>query len=386
MSASASAAMARPVRIDHFSDILRLQDANDATDAAVGSTAPMQQLNATVQTAVGNAVAVGGNAATVGDRILWFETRIVAVILIVLPIVVIAGLLWWKRKHRIDDGHKPSSALRPHKVKQWCYDFLCCGMCCQSLHLLTGFHKYKPRHASWLRVTFISAKELKKNTDLFFEVWTEPCEGWPKNTRIHKQAVGEVDFHYESVDLEWHGDEQEIRIHCIEYKQAKQFADKPIGELTIKREQIDKYTKEAGDDSKPTAGARVFPLTVTEKIIKGVRKKQRDQRFKNQNLVAPVLPLLATTVASKYGFDLSTVNKDELESLRAENQHLREINGELDASLSASWNLSTVRGGAQEKKLMDIIVRLELREVETAVSSGHLFQSASFHSRDDLEP
>jgi len=290
--------------------------------------------------------------------------RTILAVIVLAILGAIVAMVYWKKRITLPDGHLRKT-FRPHKVKQCIYDFCCCGLCCVKLHSALGFDRLKPSPKSWLRVTLIQAGGIKKPISFYCEVWTEPHDGWPKNTRIQTNAAGTCNLGGESVDIEWFGDEEEVVLQVVVYKGSKAHQDVPVGEVRINRDAILKYSREAADAGPDgQAGARAFPVTALDKVT----ANQRLQRYKDANPVMPLVGLLASQMTAQDGATL-----DEMTELRVENRRLMTENTSLRIQGSQYTSVPN-----PPEIIMNMVLRIEILPVRKPPTFSS-FQSSSFH-------
>lgn len=245
-----------------------------------GSSSFLHEAGAAVSSALGSiSVPTAGQVSGSLDGTLRLIGRISAGVLLVLVLALIC--VWPVIRRRLailippeeeEHGSSSSGRLRWHKLKMSCYNIICCGFCCPGLASCLGLDSFKPQVAEQLKVTFITASNLQRRMDFYFEVWTEPLEGRPKISRVQQQACGKVDLGTEELTLDWLGDEDAVVIQAVEYTGHVISRDIAVGDLRISREAIERYASETADDPQDLSkGTRLFPMRV---LTRDEAKKQ----------------------------------------------------------------------------------------------------------------
>mmetsp|Transcript_102133 Transcript_102133/g.264101 ORF Transcript_102133/g.264101 Transcript_102133/m.264101 type:complete len:261 (+) Transcript_102133:82-864(+) len=238
-----------------------------------------------------------------------------------------------------------------------------------------GLCECVPEHETVLRVTLVQASNVQRGAGIYLEAWTEPNDDYPKNSRVHKPAHGAIDFGGELLEIDWHGDEQELVIHAVEYTGAasKQSKDLPFCELRIPRTSIEKYAKEAQAGDGGGAGTRAFEMRPLR------RADAYSRRFRFQGMLPS---FIMASVISKIGAEqgLYIPTQAELGDLQAENEGLRQENEAL-----RSWagpNCQTECGEAPGERAMtgmSMAVHFEIVPRAKVSNSQHkLIRKASF--------
>jgi hypothetical protein len=305
--------------------------------------------------------------------VLDIVSRIVSACLVLLLIGLCVALVWFRRKFPSQDtgGHK-SSWTRWHKIREGFYNYCCCGYCCHDLYRRNGFDALQVGRT--LRVTLLQAAGIQKQTDFYFEVWTEPAEGYPKNSRVHTRAVGVCSLGGEQLELDWYGDEDEVVLQAVQYS-SKQGVDVPLAELRIPRKSVEKYAKEASsgrDDSKdPKRGARLFAFRGLTKQEQSLRL-QRFGKSKGIN-AADAVPLIpASIMNSLEDHGMALVTLEEKKSL---DRDFKDTAPTRASSLARQSNAEVEHG----KVFMEVALRCEFVQPQHFAVRPHTFRAASFH-------
>ncbi|CAK0799786.1 unnamed protein product [Prorocentrum cordatum] len=311
------------------------------------------------------------------ETLLDIVSRIASAFLVVLIIGLCVAWAWFRRKfHKQPDarGHK-SSWTRRHKIREGFYNYCCCGYCCHDFYRRNGFDALQVGRT--LRVTLLQAVKIQKQIDIYFEVWTEPSEGYPKNSRVHTRAVGSCSLGGEQLELDWYGDEEEVVLQAVHYS-AKQGGDVPLAELRIPRAAVEKYAKEASGrraqspDSK--RGARLFTFRGLTKQEKSLRL-QRFGKAKGINAAdaVPLLPASITNSLEEHGMAIVTLAEKEILD--------RDLK---DATKTRASSLARKsKGDAEEdhdKVFMEVALKCEFVQPEQFPVGPTTFRSSSFQS------
>lgn len=308
------------------------------------------------------------------DGTLRFIGRISAAVLLLLVLVLIC--VWPFIRNKLADllppeeeesGSSSNSRLRWHKLKMACYNIVCCGCCCPGLASSLGLDSLKPQVAEQLKVTLITASNLRKRMDFYLEVWTEPLEGHPKISRVQQQASGKVDLGGENLTLDWFGDEDEVVIQAVQYTGQVISRDVAVGDIRISREAIERYAGESADDPEDLSkGTRLFPM----KVLTQEEAKCRKRRF-GLGGGTPFLPRLLMSLSG----DGAHASEEELERLKCENDALKNENETLGGSVSRS--LLTDGKSKHADTLMQVAVRFDIVSSSRAPST-RMFKAQSF--------
>jgi len=261
---------------------------------------------------------------------------------------------------------------RKHKIKTLLYNICCCVFLCPKFSQHTGFDKLKPTIDSMLRVTLVHATNISSRLSFYFEIWTEPAEGWPKNTRIHDNVVGQADLGCEQVELDWLGDETELVIQLVTFTGSKQSKDAPLGEVRVLRSALEKYAAEAkGAETDLAKGARIFTVKSLDSRKAFIA---RSTRFKNNN---PVLPMALSMVQEKAGYDLPGFS--EVLELRHMNETLQRENIQLRTQAGINPNTASGLHSDTAPSPMSVAIRFEIQPRKKGLNpGGRLFQCESF--------
>mmetsp|Transcript_83736 Transcript_83736/g.237502 ORF Transcript_83736/g.237502 Transcript_83736/m.237502 type:complete len:353 (+) Transcript_83736:126-1184(+) len=273
--------------------------------------------NATAATAEGIIRGVDSTLLAVNRAIAAITLCLIAALCVGVPIILC-------RLRSSADGGGGGPLCRRHKLRDCFCRYCCCGYCCPSVHQSLGFERLMPKASSLLRITFICAKDIRRRLDFYFEAWSEPVEGYPKNTRIQQQAVGVCDLGCEELELDWFRDEKEVVILLVENKGQLQSRDEAIGEVRIPGREVEKYAWEASADPRDLSrGTRLFTLRGLDKHDQLKRKL----RFKNAG--GAVVQKILNKVHEEVLLDYPT--RQEFERLQTENEMLRRQTGTMPA-------------------------------------------------------
>jgi hypothetical protein len=316
---------------------------------------------------------VGNGTGTVLDTV----SRVASAFLVLLVIGIFVAWAWFRMKfHKTPDdarGHK-SSWTRWHKIKEHFYNYCCCGHCCHDFYRRKGFDALQVGRT--LRVTLLQAVRIQKQIDFYFEVWTEPVEGYPKNSRVHTRAVGSCSLGGEQLELDWYGDEDEVVLQAVQYS-SKQGVDVPLAELRIPRAAVERYAKEAssgrGQSQDPKRGARLFTFRGLTKQEKNLRS-QRFGKAKGINAAdaVPLLPSSITNSLEEHGMAIVTLAEKE-----ALDRELKE------SALPTRASSKARRSGAEEehdKVFMEVALRCEFVQPQQFPAGNNTFRSSSFQA------
>merc|ERR1719160_2417715 len=161
--------------------------------------------------------------------------------------------------------------FRPRNIKRCLLRVCCCGFCSQGPAHHLGV-KGIADPSQTLAVTLVGAHQLWKKMSFYVEAYTEPQEAAPKASRTHRQVQESCDLGSEKLELDWHGDEDELVIEVMDF--AGPGREKPLGEIRLPRETVEKYAREAaefpGDERK---GARSFSVPLMDEHVVKLRQK-----------------------------------------------------------------------------------------------------------------
>lgn len=236
---------------------------------------------------------------------------------------------------------------------------------------------------SILRITLVTASGVELRSGFYFEAWTEPSAGHPKNSRIHHRRGGTADLGCEQLELDWFGDEREIVLHLVEFSGSKQSRDLPVAELRVPHAAVLRYAGEANGQGDVRFGTRSFKMTPLARQD----ALQRKRRFQDMLLPSSLATRIFTKIGEEQGLHIPS--NEELERLREENRALREENSELwttsglqgskafaSSTLAAGGNLDSCKHAAT------VAVRFEVLPGRHGVASdsagGLPFRKASF--------
>jgi hypothetical protein len=279
------------------------------------------------------------------------------------------------------DRRKPGACCRWHKVKKCLYNALCCGCCLHRVYQRAGFNFLKV--GSTLRVTLIRAEQVRRRMDLYLEVWSEPMESYPKNSRIHNEVAGSCSLGNEQLEIDWLGDEEEVVVQAVQFCGERQSADVAMGELRVKRAAVERYAREAktaaNGQQDLTQGSRLFTFrTLSEK-----EQRRRGLRFKKA--VNPLVPMLVTRWTQAQGIEVP--NMAEHERLLAENETLRTEVQRHGQSTTKSFlgglSRSTADGEGAEA-FMQAAIRFEIVDNNAVSPPTQGFRTPSFQDGDEV--
>lgn len=318
-----------------------------------------------------------GTLETIED----FDTGLSTTLLIVMQLallgflIVVAAVTWRFRKQLKAICGPPCSRAwskcRCRRMKKCLYMVFCCGClpCTHHAHKSLGFERLAGA-TEMLRITLLCATDISKRMTFYIEVWSEPLEAVAKHSRTFQQAGGSLDMGGEQLDLDWFGDEDEIVFHIMEFVDGGG-KDKPVGELKVERERIEKYAREAAgakDDIKK--GARSF-------VIAGLQPFEQNLRKKHQKAPNPFAVMAVTQAQDSLG--MRTGPGEDVQSLVEENRRMREMLSQMPNQAASMQNLNTGKS-FQAKSLAKVVMRFEIipRAKKTVDFDAKLFQSSSF--------
>lgn len=307
------------------------------------------------------------------DTVLDTVSRVASAVLVLLLIGICVFACWFRSKylskfHAVDDGHKSSSWTRWHKIKEAVYNFCCCGVCCHPIYRRMGFDVLQAGRT--LRVTLLQATKIKKQMDVYFEVWSEPAEDYPKNSRVHHRAVGTCSLGGEQLELDWYGDEDEVVLQAVRFSSV-QGRDLPFAELKVPRSYVERYAREASNDPKDAKrGARAFSLrglSEHEQKLRSLRFKPKAKAISGADAV-PLLPSAFHNSLEEQG--LALVPLEEAEKVK-------EARASTVSGLSSLPQSSHATTEAHEVP-MEVALRFEFVQPEQMLTQANSFRSSSF--------
>lgn len=186
-----------------------------------------------------------------------------------------------------------------------------------------------------LQVTLLSAANIAIPSGFYFEVSAEPASGQPKISRVHKSAGSNpVDLNEELLELDWIGDEEEVTIHLMSISGNKQSQDICEGELVIPCAAVKRYAQEArGHDREVQYGSRRFQMLLPEEAVAVQRKRRfQDMLLPHGELAERLSKKLVAKLSQENGIEMPT--EEEMETLRRENQELKEQHAALSTQAS----------------------------------------------------
>lgn len=261
--------------------------------------------------------------------------------------------------------------MKCRKLKKCLYMIFCCGClpCTHHAHKSLGFERLAGA-SEMLRITLLCATDITRRMTFYIEVWSEPLEAVAKHSRTFQQAGGSLDMGAEQIDLDWFGDEDEIVIQVMEFVDGGG-KDKPVGELRVERERIEKYAKEAaGDKDDIKKGARSFQIAGLLPHEQALRKKHA----KDPNPLAVMAVQQAQDSLGMRGG-----GGEDTQALVEENRRMRQMLSQMpnQAATLQSLNAGTKM---QAKGLAKVVMRFEIipRVSRTMDFDAKLFQSSSF--------
>lgn len=364
---------------DNASAVLAAFTSNFSDDAWTYVGAAAEKGSTEVVT---DAEVVAEDTVWLTDETLRIIGRIAAVLLLVLTcgacIVAYYKVPALKKKLIFADDRRPKRIRAKTRGQRFLEVFekvCCCFSWCPGLHKVAGFEVLQPRVEQLLRITLIHASQITGLKRFYFEVWTEPVEGYPKNSKIYEDSFGECDLGCERIELDWHGDEKAVLLHAVSAAGGKLNKDTPIGELRLDRQTLLRYSHEAatGDANDVSRGTRLFPLRALGKEA----KFDRDLRFKTPN---PAVPAITHLIQEKAGFESSEY--EEVMRLREENKALRGENMALKTQLGGVSNGAFLQQVQSLPPPMHVAVRFEIVGA-TIGATGQALSRMSFHEHEN---
>lgn len=330
------------------------------------------------------------------DSTLKIAARVCGAVLIL--ILVGAYCAWRKfgqliqdnvRKPIKDDGDElprtggNGAGRACQKLKRCLYHYCCCGYCCptqqEALFRTVGFDNLKPRVTQTLRITLIGITNLNQRADIYFEVWTEPVEcTYPKNSRIHLQAIGNVDLGGEVLEMDWFDDEDCVVINAVKYSGDKVSTDESMASISIPANSVQKYAQEARESGgNDKAGCRLVKLTKNLK-----HDKERRRRFGGGGEPSPLMPFIIMNLSPEMDEENKLLRR-QIEELRDENKELEQKSGRYAKSRSKTKSLEEAE---HAKAVMHAIVRFEIVQpsrFQVDSNAEQMYRSPSWQLPDD---
>jgi len=262
---------------------------------------------------------LGQGASHVGEDLdwsLWMLGRALEITLI----LAVLGLLYTCRSvlFKVCLPWRLQGVFRPRNIKRCFLKLCCCFGWCSHGSLAHNFGVQGLADASQtLAVTLVGAHQLWKRMSFYVEAYTEPQEAASKASRTHQQVQDACDLGGERLELDWHGDEDELVIEIMDFPAPGK--QKPLGEIRLQRETVEKYAREAaevpGDERK---GARSFSVPLMDEHIMKLRQKHLQYPEPTRVLDSFLLQKAQQKVGLGVGVD-----EDEVLRLRDENRQLR---------------------------------------------------------------
>lgn len=302
--------------------------------------------------------------------LLDIVSRISSAVIVLLLAVLCVAYAWFRSKFHIPDARgQKRSWTRWHKIKEGLYNYCCCGRCCHAWYRHIGFDVLQAGRT--LRVMLLQAVKIRTQMDLYFEVWTEPAEGYPKNSRVHQRAVGNCSLGGEQLELDWYGDEVEVVLQAVQYS-TMQGKDIPLAEVRVPRAYIERYAKEASKDLRdPKRGARLFALRELSKQEKTFRSQRFKPKAINPADAVPLLPSVIKSSLEEQGLALVTI--EELE--KSHRDHMAK------ASRLSTLPKSSHAAEEPTEVLMEVALRFEFVQPQQLGSGAQtLFRASSFQA------
>lgn len=223
-----------------------------------------------------------------------------------------------------------------------------------------------------LRVTLVSAAQVNRRSGFYLEVWCEPSDAYPKNSRVHQPSSGTIDLGCEQLELDWVGDEREVVINAVDYGGTQQHRDIPFGGLRIPVAAVHRYAKEAQRAEHDLRyGTRMFEMSAIEKHD----AIQRRRRFQDVWLPKDWFASIVSKVGAENGVHIPS--PDEVERLRDENRSLRKENATLRTS-TGSASSSHFACGSNDPKSSPVCLAVRFEFVSKAAALPSIPRMASF--------
>jgi len=336
----------------------------------------------------GNATAANilvGEAEGVTEAALKITSRVTAVVLLLLLLGGACAYCYIKKKLK----HKEAQSFRPlkliYKIKLCLFDWLCCGRFCPWMHVAIAPDYMRPMTPHTLRVTLLRADNISKLSSFYFEVATQPVEGWPKVSRVQENVIGSCDLAGETLEFDWYGDEDGIVVQVVEYCGTVVTKDIVLGDVKISRSGVQTYAAEfAGSRGNLAAGTRIFQL----KDHGAVCNKQRNSRFSGSEEGGNILlkPIYSKIVAALQKQSGEADTGEETEHLRQEVERLRRENRSLGGTLSASSASQSMAAKDHALPVMSVALRFEIMQTARTGAGNFQFQQANTEDLDSLMP
>lgn len=261
--------------------------------------------------------------------------------------------------------------MRCRRLKKCLYMVFCCGClpCTHHAHKSFGFERLAGA-TEMLRITLLCATDISKRMTFYLEVWTEPMESVAKHSRTYQQAGGQLDMGAEQLELDWFGDEDEIVVQLMEFVDGGG-KDKPVGELRVERERIERYAKEAaGAQEDIKKGARSFQIAGLHPHEQALRKKHQ---------VAPNPLAVIAVKQAQDSLGMRSSGGEDVQSLIEENRRMREMLSQMPNNAATLQSLNS-GSKLQAKGLAKVVMRFEIipRVSRKVDFDAKLFQSSSF--------
>lgn len=334
----------------------------------------------------GNATAANilvAEAEGSAEAALKITSRVTALVLLLLLFVGASAYCYLKQKFKKKEA-KPFRPLKLiFKIKLCLFDWLCCGRFCPWMHTALAPDYMRPMTPHTLRVTLLRADNISKRSSFYFEVATQPVEGWPKVSRVQNNVIGSCDLAGETLDLDWYGDEDGIVVQVVEYCGTVVTKDIVLGDVKISRSGLQTYAAEfAGSRGNLAAGTRMFQLKDRGEVC----NRQRNSRFSGSEdsgsvLLKPIYAKLVSELQKKSG-DANTV--EGTDQLRQEVERLRRENRSLGGTLSASSASQSMADKEIALPVMSVALRFEI--MQTARTGASNFQFKQANTEDGLMP
>lgn len=228
-------------------------------------------------------------------------------------------------------------------------------------------------------VTFVAATNITKKVPFFLEVWSNPVEATAKISRTHTEKAESCDLEQEKVEIDWHGDEEEVVIRVVTFHgQIVGEGDgggDVIGELRIPKAAIVRYAAGARGEGSPDVSsvARSFPVNPLN-----LKKKKK---LKPSEL-GVVEKFAYSQLTEK--LNIETIDEREHDKLRNENESLR-TSASSHGDSGGFFNLTTANGAATSKgPIMKLVLMFQIMPRPERKLKTTNFRSSSFdHLHDD---